>query len=151
MKLETLLDDRGINYEKHTHTVAYTAQGLAHAEHVSGYNVAKPVIVKGSHGFAMCVLPAPKHVDLQKVANLLNEPQVRLATETEMADLFPECELGAEAPVGTLYGMRTIMDDQLLDDNFLILQSGSHTESVKIRREDWEMVCDPLIGGIAAC
>lgn len=150
MRLESLLDERGINYERHSHAKAFTAQGLAHAEHVSGYMVAKPVVVNDGNAFTMCVLPAPKHVDLDRVASALSAKKVRLATETEMADLFPDCELGAEPPVGNLFGLRTVMDEQLLDDAFLIMQAGTHTESVKVRRQDWQALCDPLVAPIAA-
>lgn len=151
MKLENLLDERGINYEKHTHPTAYTAQRLADVEHVSGYLVAKPVVVKTSAGFAMCVLPAPKHLDLEQVSHVLKDPNVRLATEEEMSRLFPDCELGAEPPIGSLFGLTTIMDEQLRKDEFLVMQSGTHTEAVKTRREDWERLCDPIIAPIAAC
>ena len=149
MKLESLLRERGIDYEKHTHATAYTAQNLAHAEHVSGFMVAKPVIVMGASGPTMCVVPAPKHVDLKRAAEVLREPEVRLATESEMADLFPDCELGAEPPVGSLFGMKTVMDAQLKEDEFLIMQAGSHTESIKIAREDWERLCEPVAASIA--
>ena len=59
MKLESFLQQRGVGYEKHTHLLTYTAQELANAEHVSGYMVAKPVVVKGAAGYTMCVLAAP--------------------------------------------------------------------------------------------
>ncbi len=149
MKLEELLQQRGIGYEKHTHGVTYTSQGLADAEHVTGYMIAKPVIVRGMQGFAMCVVPAPRHVELSRVAEVLNEPSVRLATEEEMADLFPDCELGAEPPVGYLFDMRTVMDSQLEEDEYLIMQCGTHTESIKLRREDWEIVAEPIVAPIA--
>lgn len=150
MKLETFLKEGGFNFEKHTHPKAYTSQELAHEEHVSGYMVAKPVIVKGAAEFTMCVLPAPKHLDLKQVADLLQEPEVRLATESEMAELFPECELGAEPPVGSLFGMKTIMDTNLKDDEFLVMQAGTHTEAIKMRREDWERCCEPTVAQIAS-
>jgi len=149
MKLETFLQQKGVGYEKHTHGTTYTAQGLAHVEHVSGYLVAKPVIVKGKSGFAMCVLPAPKQLDLQRAAEALHESQVRLASESEMAELFPDCELGAEPPVGALFDMKTIMDAQLRDDDFLVMQAGSHRESIQMRRRDWETVCRPDVAPIA--
>ena len=150
MKLESFLQERGIGYEKHTHVVTYTAQGLANAEHVSGYMVAKPVIVKGASGFTMCVLAAPKHVDLKRIAAALGEPEVYLASEAEMAELFPDCELGAEPPLGTPYGLKTIMDQQLREDEFLVMQAGTHTEAIKMRRTDWEKVCEPTVASIAA-
>lgn len=150
MKLEAFLQQQGVGYEKHAHPTTYTAQALAHAEHVSGYLVAKPVIVKGSAGFTMCVLPAPKQLDLQRAADVLNEPDLRLATEAEMAELFPDCELGAEPPIGTLFDMKTIMDSRLQEDEFLVMQAGTHTEAIKIPRADWERLCNPVAAPITA-
>lgn len=149
MQLDSLLQEHGIRYEKHTHPVTYTSQALANVEHVSGYMVAKPVIVKSASGFAMCVVPAPMHVDPVRVAEALDEPSVRLATETEMSDLFPNCELGAEPPVGSLFGLRTVMDTRLEDDEYLVMQAGTHREAIKMRRDDWERVCTPLKASIA--
>ncbi|MCK6484845.1 MAG: YbaK/EbsC family protein [Phycisphaerae bacterium] len=148
MSLATFLEEKGIRYERHTHSTAYTAQQLAQAEHVSGYIVAKPVIIKGRKDYAMCVVPAPAHVDLVRVAQLLHEPQVRLADEQELSRLFPDCELGAEPPLGTMYGMKTIMDSQLAKDDYLIMQAGTHTEAIKMRRTDFERVCEPMVASI---
>ncbi len=149
MTLESFLQDHGIGYERHTHPRTYTAQGLAHAEHVSGYMVAKPVIVKGASGYAMCVLPAPKQLDLSRAAEVLNE-EVRLASESEMATLFPDCDLGAEPPVGPLFEMKTVMDARLKEDESLVMQAGTHTEAIRMRRADWERVCNPLVAPITA-
>jgi len=149
MKLETLLQDRSIPFERHSHTTTYTSQSLAHEEHVTGYMVAKPVIVKTSSGFAMCVLPAPKRLDLQRVGEVLQDPEVRLATESEMAEAFPDCELGAEPPVGVLFGLTTVMDEGLQEDDYLLMQAGTHRESVKLSRADWERLCEPIVASIA--
>ena len=149
MTLEQVLEERGIGYEKHRHQAAYTSQRLASEEHVSGYDVAKPVVVKGGGGFTMCVLPACAHLDLARVAQVLHEKTIRLATEAEMAELFTDCELGAEPPVGKLFGMKTIMDEALRDDEYVTMQSGRHTESIKVRRADWEKVCEPTVARIA--
>lgn len=149
MRLETMLRQQGIAYEKHNHSPTFTSQGLAQAEHVSGYEVAKPVVVKTTAGFTLCALPAPLHLDLDRVAELLHDKSVRLATENEMRDLFDDCELGAEPPIGELFGMQTIMDESLRDDEYIVMQAGTHTESIKLRREDWERICNPTVAPIA--
>lgn len=150
MKLETFLQQQGVGFEKHAHTLVYTSQHLAQAEHVPGYVVAKPVIVRGNSHFAMCVLPAPKHLDLRRAAEALHEPEVHMATESEMAQLFPDCELGAEPPVGTMYGLPTIMDQELKKDEYIVMQAGTHTDAIRMRRADWERVCQPQVAAIAA-
>lgn len=148
MRLESLLNEHGIQFQRSVHAPTFTSQQLAATEHVSGYYVAKPVIVKGRKNYAMCVVPACAHVDLDRVADLLHERRVRLATEQEMVDLFPGCELGAEPPVGSLYGMRTIMDRQLHEDDYLTMQTGKHSSSVCIKREDYERLCEPQVASI---
>ncbi len=148
MRLTTLLDDERISYTRTTHPPRYSAQGLAQAEHVSGHRVAKPVVVKGDLGYAMCVIPACSRVDLERIADVLQEFNVRLASEAEMAELFPHCELGAEPPIGTLFGMKTIVDVRLHECSSILMQAGSHTEAVQVGREDWERLCDPIIADI---
>ena len=150
MKLVELLDERGIPFERTTHPAAYTAQTLAAEEHVSGYRVAKPVVVKGESGFLMCVVPACARLDVQTLGRLLHDSGVRLATESEMAAVFADCDLGAEPPVGELFGMATIMDDSLRDEDHLVFQAGTHTEAVKMRREDYEELAHPRIESIAS-
>lgn len=149
MQLDSILQERGISYEKHTHPATYTAQGLANAEHVSGYLVAKPVVVKNTTGFTMCVVPAPKHIDPTRVAEVLEDPNVRLATEAEMSTLFPDCELGAEPPIGSLFGLKTVMDTRLEEDEYLVMQAGTHHDAIKMRRADWERLCTPVKASIA--
>jgi len=150
VKLATLLEQRGIHFERTIHPPTYTAQTLAAEEHESGYRVAKPVVVKGEGGFVMCVVPACARVELEAVGRLLRDKTVRLATETEMAEMFPECDLGAEPPVGELFGLPTLMDDSLQDEDFLLLQAGTHTEAIKMRREDYQEIARPRIDSIAS-
>jgi prolyl-tRNA editing enzyme YbaK/EbsC (Cys-tRNA(Pro) deacylase) len=52
--------------------------------------------------------------------------------------------------VGSLFGMKTIMDTNLKDDEFLVMQAGTHTEAIKMRREDWERCCEPTEAQIAS-
>ena len=149
MDLATFLEQRGVPFERTTHPAAYTAQSLAAEEHVSGYGVAKPVVVKGKEGFRMCVVPACARLDLETVRVVLKDDGVELATEADMVEAFPDCELGAEPPIGELFGIETIMDDSLRDEDFLLFQAGTHTEAIKIRREDYEAVAHPRVESIA--
>jgi Ala-tRNA(Pro) deacylase len=149
MRLQDYLDEKQVEYKRSTHSPSYTSQGLAEVEHVSGYQVAKPVVVKGDLGFAMCVVPACRHVDLDRVGEVLQSVDVRLASEPEMAALFPGCELGAEPPIGALFGLRTIVDAQLHEEDTVVMQAGSHTSAVEVRRADWERLCKPIVAEIS--
>ena len=47
-----------------------------------------------------------------------------------------------------MFGLKTVIDERLHEDDFVVMQAGSHTESVKIRRDDWERLCDPVVADI---
>ena len=67
MSLTTLkhfLDSKQIKYIVISHSVAYTAQGIAALAHIPGKELAKTVIVKIDGALAMAVVPASRHVDL---------------------------------------------------------------------------------------
>ena len=68
MDVEKFLKEAGVDYEKHEHPVAYTAQELAAKEHVSGHTVAKSVAVYADGRCVLCVLPASCNIDLDRLA-----------------------------------------------------------------------------------
>ncbi len=69
-KLREFLDSRHIKYLVISHSLAYTAQGIAALTHLSGKKLAKTVIVKIDGILAMAVVPAPAHVDLDRLRAL---------------------------------------------------------------------------------
>ena len=100
MRITEFLDQAGVRYDLRRHTPVFTSQGLAQREHERGRYVAKPVIVKADGRYVMCVLPAPRKVDLAKLKDPLGAETVALADEDQIGKLFPDCELGAEPPFG---------------------------------------------------
>ena len=76
----------------------------------------KTVIVKGENQFFMCLLPAIYYIDLYKLQDVLQKKHLEIASEADVAHLFPEYELGAEPPFGHLYNMPVYADTSLEDD-----------------------------------
>src|SRR5438034_8476612 len=105
MSVQDYLDQLGINYRLSRHDITYTAQDLAAAEHIPGRKVIKPVIIKADGQFVMCAVPASHRIDLDTLRSQLQANEVERADETELAKIFCECELGAEPPIGKLFGM----------------------------------------------
>jgi len=75
----------------------------------------------------------------------LGAGDVLLASEEEMAKLFPDCELGAEPPFGNMFGMITLMDVGLGKDGYLICPAGAHDRAVRIDLKDYENLVHPRI------
>ncbi len=143
------LEREGVPFERTKHPATYTARQLAATEHISPWNVAKPVLVKADDAYVMCVLPATKHLDLRAVGDAVYAEKVRLAFEEELAEVFPDCEVGAEPPIGAFFGLKTLADYTLMKDDYIVFQAGTHTDSVRMRMEDFDRVADPMYGNIA--
>jgi Ala-tRNA(Pro) deacylase len=144
-KLKQLLDDRRVKYVTVRHSPAYTAQEVAASAHITGYEIAKTVMVKVDGDMAMAVLPAPLQVDLRHLRELIEAERVELATESEFKALFPECEPGAMPPFGSLYGMETYVAGRLAEDEYIAFNAGTHTELIRMRYRDFERLVDPKV------
>jgi Ala-tRNA(Pro) deacylase len=149
MKIQDFLIEKGVKFQTHEHQPAYTAQELAAEEHVSGDMLAKAVVVRGEKDFAMCVLPASFKLDMKKVAKAMKTKKVRLADETELAKLFPDVEVGAEPPMGKLYNMTTLVDQNLTDDEEIIFQAGTHRQCIRMKYADYARLAEPVVADLA--
>ena len=145
-RLHALLEEQGIEFEVETHAHAVTAQRLAAAiEGVSGYDVAKPVLVSVAGELAMVVIPGAERLDLDRVSDVLGHNAVRLATEDEFVSVFDDCEPGAEPPFGNLYGIPTFLDEDLRARERLVCRDGTHTRTVTLTTADYVRLVDPEI------
>lgn len=144
-KLRNFLDCHNIKYMVISHSLAYTAQGVAALAHVSGKRLAKTVIVKVDGILAMVVIPASEHVDLSRVRALTGAQTVEVATEREFKDAFPDCETGAMPPFGNLYDMAVYADSVLAAHDEITFSAGSHRELVRMHWNDLERLVNPTI------
>ncbi|HEX4786650.1 MAG TPA: YbaK/EbsC family protein [Candidatus Sulfotelmatobacter sp.] len=144
-KLRKFLDSQHIKYLVISHSLAYTAQGVAALTHVSGKKLAKTVIVKIDGVLAMAVVPAALHVDLDRLKHLTGAQVVELATEREFKDAFPDCETGAMPPFGNLYDMAVYADASLAENDEIAFSAGSHREMVRMNWGDMVRLVNPLI------
>jgi Ala-tRNA(Pro) deacylase len=145
-----LLDQRKIAYEVHDHPRAVDAHRLAQSEDVTGWDVAKPVLLAIGGQLAMAVVPAPLHVDLDKASDVLGHAEVRLATEEEFVSRFPDCEPGAEPPFGNLYEIPVFLDETLRKRERMVCRDGSHTETITLAVNDYVEVVAPEIVDLAS-
>lgn len=148
--VHALLDEHGVDYEVHEHERAVAASRLAEAEGVTGWDVAKPVLLMVGGELAMAVVPGPAHVDLDKASDVLGHNEVRLAEEEEFAAAFPDVELGAEAPFGNLYGVPVFLDERLRARDRMVCRDGSHTRTISLATLDYVDLVAPEIVDLAA-
>ncbi len=144
-KLREFLDSNCIKYLVISHSLAYTAQGVAALTHVSGKKLAKTVIVKVDGILAMAVVPASLHVDLDRLRKLTGARLVEIASEREFKDAFADCETGAMPPFGNLYDMSVYADASLAENEEITFSAGTHRELVRMKWDDVVRLVNPLV------
>ena len=146
-RTQALLDEARVSYDVEVCTPAATADAAAASAHVPLDRFAKVVIVDSAGGRPLvAVVPASRHVDLPALADVSGLPCLALASETECARLFPDCELGAMPPFGNLYGLPVFVDECLAARADVTFQAGRHSEIVTMRFADFERLSRAVRG-----
>jgi Ala-tRNA(Pro) deacylase len=148
-RLRETLDSHAIKYVVITHSQAFTAQEIAARMHVPGRELAKTVVLRGPNGLALAVVRAQDRVDADLAGGLLGT-KVRVATEPEFAGSFPDCEAGAMPPFGNLYGLPTLVDEELSKDAEIVFNAGTHVEAIRMSYADYAACARPRVGRIAS-
>lgn len=144
-KLKAYLDEAGVKYVSVQHPAAYTASDVAASAHVFGRDFAKTVIIKIEGVLAMMALPASRRLLLPDLREMLGTDDVRLATESEFRDVFPDCEVGAMPPFGNLYGLRVYVAASLTEEQEIAFNACSHTEVIRMAYADFERLVKPTV------
>lgn len=146
MNIQEFLQDRAVRFHVIGHTETYDAQRMSQALHTSGHVVAKTVLLRCPLGnYAVAVLPAADSVDPTRAADALEVDHVELATETELASICDDCEVGALPPFGSLYEMRTLVDRQLAEQDDLLFEGNNHSESIRMQFTDFAALEQPIV------
>ncbi len=142
-RLTKYLDKNHVKYQKLSHSPAFSAQEVAAKAHVSGWELAKTVIIKLDGMLAMAVLPASEQIDFAFFEEVTGAREIYLATEDEFIDMFPGCDLGAMPPFGNLYNMKVYVAPELAEDGQIAFSAGSHTEVMRLPYDDFERLVEP--------
>jgi Ala-tRNA(Pro) deacylase len=144
-KLKEFLDSQAVKYLKIGHSPAYTAREVAQSLHIKGHKVAKTVIVFIEGKMAMAVMPANHSIDFEHFRKATGAQEIKLATEGQFKDTFPDCEVGAMPPFGNLYGLDVYVDQHLTDDEEIFFNACSHTELIRMSYLDFERLVKPRV------
>jgi Ala-tRNA(Pro) deacylase len=142
MRFPSYLTEQRVTFETLVLPPAFTSQKRAKYLHVPGRQVAKVVLLAGPSGYLLAVLPATHQVDTGKLAAALGG-RVRLASDTEVADTFPDCEWGVVAPFGSQYGLPTMIDETLDSEARLVFEGQTHSEALRLSCRDFERLEHP--------
>ena len=148
MNVEKYLAQHDVWFEALEHEPTYTANHLARATHTMQQEVAKSVLVHADDRLALVVVPASLNVDLELVAEVLAATEVTLASEAECGHEFVDCEFGARLPFGSQYGLMTVMDESLREDEEITFEANTHRKAIRMKLADYLELERPLIATV---
>ncbi|MGH2996073.1 MAG: aminoacyl-tRNA deacylase [Gaiellaceae bacterium] len=118
------------------HPRTETAAAEAEALGVDPGEVAKTLVLSSPAGYVRVVLPASERLDLRKVReHVEGGKRIHLAAEEDLQRDYPDFELGAVPPFGGA-GDRVLVDSRLAARETVVLEAGSHEQSVRVRTAD---------------
>ena len=136
--LTRVLDEADVSYEllRHEHTESAAAE--AKALGLPPADVAKTLVVTTPEGYLRAVVPASERLDLHKLREARggSKTTLQLASEDDLRRDFPEFELGAVPPVGGGRRDPVVVDHRLAERDSVVVEAGSHDESVRVTAHD---------------
>ena len=146
------LDAEGVEYEVLPHAHTESAADEARALGLPPDGVAKTLVVETPQGYVRAVLPASERISTAKLAEVLDERRksIHLVPEERLRTEYPEFEFGAVPPIGGAHEDRVIVDTRVAAHGSVVLEAGSHDESVRMPTEDLIRVTGAQVAEICA-
>jgi Ala-tRNA(Pro) deacylase len=147
-RVESLLKQHSIVFQVLRHEPVYTSEEAARVRGTPLASGAKALICKGDDSFVMFVIPANQKLGSHAVRRIKGWRKLRFATREEvmeMTGLTP----GSIPPFGSLFGLPTLCDERLGDNDVINFNAGDHSVSVSMRYADYVLVEKPELGEFA--
>ena len=61
----------------------------------------------------------------------------------------PDCEMGTLPPFGSQYGMKTMVEESLTQDEVIVFEGNNHHEAIRMQFEDFQHIEEPLVAKFA--
>jgi Ala-tRNA(Pro) deacylase len=90
-----------------------------------------------ARGFVMVVHPASHKLAMPALEQLFGRP-LHPARESEVRDIFFDCEKGVIPPLGPAYGIPTVVDDSLPVDGDLYFRGGEADDWVQMSGAEFQ-------------
>jgi Ala-tRNA(Pro) deacylase len=147
-RVKSLLKQHGIAFQVLRHEPVYTSEEAARVRGTSLASGAKALICKGADAFVMFVVPADRKLDSHAVRRARGWRKLRFATREEVLELTGLAP-GSIPPFGSLFGLLTLCDERLGENEVINFNAGDHGISVSMRYADYVQAEEPEQGKFA--
>ena len=143
------LETAGVRYELLEHPPGGSLRDEAASAGVDVRQAAKTLALRDHERWSLAVVPSTHRLDLDRARRLLRASRhLRLATEQEMADAFPDFEVGALPPLGPQLPMPEVIDIRLLYRDQIVCAGGDHGHALRLDPRDVIRLAEPRVGDV---
>lgn len=141
--LREYLEGRELAYDILEHSHSSSAMRIAESARIPGDQLAKPVLLGDDLSYLLAVIPATHRLELDRLNHLISR-ELELITEQELASTFSDCELGAIPAVGEPYGIDTLVDVALAEQEDVYFESGDHQHLIHMSGDDFRSLVSEI-------
>jgi Ala-tRNA(Pro) deacylase len=122
-----LLDRAGVDHRIVDHAPTYCARDEAAATGVPPARLAKTIVTVERGTVRLAVVPSTRRLDVDRLrAAVGGSRRLRVASEAELAEAFPDFEVGATPPLGRLIGVEEVIDPLVAHEPEVLAAAGDH-------------------------
>lgn len=134
--LKQYLDDQEVDYEIINHPYANTSLDIACEAHVPPEKIVKCIMLEDEGGYVMALCSATSRIRLGKLYREINR-RLTFASQQELTDLQGDGVLGAFPPIGVMYDIEVVIDEDLLAESDVYFEAGDGEELIHVRADDF--------------
>jgi prolyl-tRNA editing enzyme YbaK/EbsC (Cys-tRNA(Pro) deacylase) len=144
------LREQKIEFEPRRHPRTQTAKDEARVLHAAPEHIGKTLVVNAAGEWIRVVIPASERLSLPRLRDAIGVDELRFATEEELAAVYPAFELGAVPPFGGPERDRVVVDRRVADLETVIVEAGSHSDSILIATADLVRITKATVADVIA-
>jgi len=136
-RIKEILSEKNIPFEEFEHEAVYTCEEAAAVRGLESAGQGIKCLIFGTEmgKFILVLNPGDKKIDTKKIAKLEKVSHLFLATP-EKVERISGVPIGCVAPFGLKTTLKTYLNEELLENEFLYFNPGDHTKTIKIRAAD---------------
>lgn len=139
--VQTRLDDQKVLYHITTTPVDDHNNRIWHDQHLRNVGAARSVLLQDENGKVQVIIGADRLLDLHAVNRLLNR-QLFATNADELARFCRNHNVQTVPALPKIAGMLTLVDQDLLEREALLLDSGSEEQLLQLSREEFRQVLE---------
>lgn len=142
-QIRQILANHKIEFKEMEHEAVYTSQQAARAIGMqTAESGVKSLVLKTKEGeFILVLSPGNKKVDTKKIAQMENTKSLFFARPEEVIKIAG-ISVGSIPPFGHKTKLKTYLDEELLKQEYLHFNPGSHNKTIALKAADLLKVLD---------